>query len=325
MRRFLILACIALAVTVSSMAQPDPDHPQPEARVPANQRPAQAQQPQAQLFQRAMMLSNQQRTQMCLTPQGVFVLRSGVLAKLHPTTLEIQHDPVELFGPLPVRPAEENPAANLQLLNESIKRMLPAAMLAQGDDVLIVVGEQYFRVDAATLDVKVNTPLGNPFQPNQYEMMRLREASDPTLSVRDKTLYVAMVDKVVAVNIADGVVLARGQMPAKMQMPPMQQLMPLLRNMNMPRDQQPAVEAKPITLIGTLTHHDDHGGFWAVKIPENNEEYVLSGDRLTELSHILNVAGRRIRVTGMLTPPTTVQLNGKGVLEITQYQLLGSE
>jgi len=323
MRYLLMLAFIMLLSALPARAQPDPDHPQPE---PREQRQAQAQaQPLALAQNMLHALLPVQRTQLCLTPQGVFVLRNGVLARLNADTLATEKT-VELFGPLPERQvAAENQGIDRQWLAEAAKRLLPAAILVRENDVLAVVGEQYFRVDIATMEVKVNVALGNPFAPNPLlqDLMRMREnTSEPSLTLHDKMLYVALPDKVVSVKIADGEVLARGSLPAKMQAQPLALLppaAPMGRNQNNPRDIPINNAPKVVTLVGTLLRHTEQGGCWTVKTPEN-EEYALGGEKLAAITREPNVIGHRIRLTGNLTPdPRQFVI---GVVEITQFQLL---
>ena len=93
--------------------------------------------------------------------KSVFVLRKGVLAKFDAATHQ-QEGVLELFG----KPAEapknwlfDDNASAMAFRDERAKRLAPATMTASDADVQILVGDQYFRVDPATLTLTLTTPI----------------------------------------------------------------------------------------------------------------------------------------------------------------------
>ena len=83
---------------------------------------------------------------------GVYVLRCGALAKLDPRTLE-QLKVTELYGAVAPPAAPADPAELQATGIKRAQRLLPPAMLMQGNELLIVQGDDFFQVNMATLAV----------------------------------------------------------------------------------------------------------------------------------------------------------------------------
>ncbi len=164
----------------------------------------------------------QPSVEMTVTPNGVFVLKSGVLVK-YDTTLKQQGTSLELFGPLAVQPTVSNPPTDEERqrmrtwLLDAAPRMSPAAMLADGDELLIVVGNTLFRVNQKTLalDTKQAKLLGenNPLQNRPFAAMTAMMGSKPVLQLSEKTLFIILGSDLVAVNAETGDVLGNGVLP----------------------------------------------------------------------------------------------------------------
>ena len=93
--------------------------------------------------------------------KSVFVLRKGVLAKYNADT-HLQEGVLELFG----KPAEapkdwlfDDQESATAFRDERAKRLVPATMTVSDTDVQILVGDQYFRVDPATMKLTLTTPI----------------------------------------------------------------------------------------------------------------------------------------------------------------------
>ncbi|MHB9133942.1 MAG: hypothetical protein ACYDBB_22980 [Armatimonadota bacterium] len=156
------------------------------------------------------------------TPQGFFVLRKGVLAKFNIDTLAPEGQ-VNLFGALPAAPAADTEwSTRLHYASECVLRIVPASMQADGDDLLLLIGDQYIRVDANSLQVLVNRSLAPADQ-------RLRRADDwaraaaPVLQVNGKAVYTTnpvgpgrSLSQLRAVNRENGDPLALKELPAAM-------------------------------------------------------------------------------------------------------------
>ena len=307
-----LCALLLMLCAYCANAQPDPLHPQPD--VPDKKGGLAV----AQRVLNELLAA--QQTSMTLAPQGLFVLRNGILLKLDAKTLR-KLGTVDLFGAMPER-QPGNAEAERLYYTEMVRRLLPAAVVLNDTDLLAVVGEQYFRIDTASLTVKVNRPLGLPFA---LDAKHLRSwlvgvPPAPSLLVNEHTLYISQPDEVIACNIQDGAVQAHGPLPLEMQ--PLFQTLAKLPNGKQPKGQQALNDPQPMTVVGTLIQHEENGGFWVIK-NDNAEEYVLGGDELPLLTATKNIADRRVRVTGTYSQRADVVQYGRGYLEITKYQVLG--
>lgn len=320
MFRWFVALMVILLPAGLVFAQPDPERPQPEV-APAIPK---LQQIITQVMAQRM---TEQRTQILQTAKALFVLRGGVLAKYDATTLDMQ-TMVELFGPMPALPAGENGGAadKQRWLLEQAKRLMPAAMLQTGNDLLLVISEQFFRVDTATLKLKVKATLAPDGDLAQNIARRLLSTfAVPALELHDTTLYIAHGDQLLSVNINDGKILATGALPAQMQvgiLPGADPLARLLKRAKLGKLDPAAAQAAPTTAVGTMVKHAGDGEtFWTVKC-DNGDEYVLTGDKLPELLATPKIDGARVRVTGGLTRNEDVPQFGQGNLEVENYQVL---
>jgi len=301
----VIIILLGCACLLAGSAQPNPDAPQPDDPR------------QGVKLQEILKLAGPQMIiqppLMVTTPAAVFVVRQGVLAKYDARTLETQ-GMVELFGPPPAEENAENPLAKL----DWIRRLAPGAMLAEEQELLIVIGEQYFRVNRATLEVQVSASLfkAQALAPVERLMAVL---SPPVLAMQGETLYVTRGNQLLAVNRKDGVVRGVGALPNLQ--PVKAPAARAARGKAKPRGKNAGAPAREVVVIGTLLRHaDKDGDFWALKADEGGE-YLLSGDPLDRLLDDPKAAGARLRVTGLLTPPAPDDF-GKGELEIVKYEIL---
>jgi hypothetical protein len=252
---------------------------------------------------------------MATTPDGIFVVRGGVLAKYDPKTLDAR-GVIELFGPLP----EEN-KANAQVNLERMRRLMPGAMLCTAQELMIVIGEQFFRVDRVTLEAKVSVSLFQDQVLAPAERL-IAVAAPPVLSLEGNTLYVTRGSLLLAVNWQDGRVRAAGTLPdpfnGKLPAVGKKAAAPKVnKRVRAPGDPQP----RELTVVGTLLRHvGEDGAFWTLKAEEGGE-YLLSGATLEKLTAHKDIAGKRLRLTGLLTPPGKDDF-GMGELEIIQFAVL---
>jgi hypothetical protein len=215
MRPVLLLLAIA-SLAGMALAQPDPNAPQPP-QPPQPPNPGQQAAATAWLWGEVLRESTRLSALPGLllrTPEGLLVLRAGVLARVDPITLQ-PGATIELFGPLPAPEANAaDPQARQKQFLEVAKRLWPAAWVPQGPDLLVVIGDQYLRVEVATLVIKVNVSLAVKAElvPDRIGTM----GTPPTLLVAGTTLYLTRGTELLAINVADGKVLTRGTLPATM-------------------------------------------------------------------------------------------------------------
>jgi len=157
------------------------------------------------------------------TPNGIFVLSGGVLAKFDVATLK-PAGVVELFGPMPAPPVLSQPLTpqdqqTLQSYSrERSKRQAPAAVLSEGDVFLIVINGAFFRVNQKTMALEAKQ---EDLLPKDDDMLRFYGMQKPLLQLTGKTLFVLIGTNLVSVNAENGEIGGRAPMPESMylQMP----------------------------------------------------------------------------------------------------------
>ncbi len=298
--RLLTSGLVLIVLSGIALAQPDPTRPPDPVKAPAQQ----------QLAKALQLLLREQRTIVKAMPDGVLVLRNGVLAKLDPKTLH-PIGMLELFGPVADAPVNDKPTLEERMRRqlEQARRVLPAAIQLRDTEALIVIGEQFFRVDLAKMEMRVNASLVPAAMPLNFERVATL-LLQPVLDAEDDTLYVVRGNRVAALRVTDGKVLADGPLPAQMMMK---------FNVAPPAENDVAGAAVETTIVGILaTHADAAKGYWTIRDEQGND-YLLSGDMVAELTAKAK-AGVRARLHGWLS-----QLNptvGKGTLTVQTYQFL---
>lgn len=313
MKRSLFACAIVLALTAAAWAQPNPNEPQPAPRIKPNR--------QELMLGLLNRFGPEQRPLTALTPQGFFVLRCGVLAKYDAVSLK-PAGVIELFGPLAAPMNKTTPEEQQQMLIERGKRVLPAAMTVRGTDLLVVIGEQYFRIDAVGCTTKARgslTPAGAPDDMWAPERL-VKITNPPLLEVNGDVLLVLRDQQLVSVQVADGKVLGTATLPAVM-FPTPAALMgrgkerPLLQNDAATRPAPPPVQ---IVVVGKVVHYV---GFWGLKDDEG-AQYVLQGAEAERMLKTPQIEGMRVRITGLLSQATEEPQRGKGNLQVATFQLL---
>lgn len=154
-------------------------------------------------------------------PQGVYVLNKGVLARFDAATLQ-QKGVVELFGKLDDLPAELAEGQDQwSIITERGQRLLPAAMTLHGNDLIILSGDQFFRVDPVALEIKVNKSLAADAKRNIRNEDYLFTPA-PRLDFVGDILYHLNVSiannpiTITAIDSKDGAVLATHSLPAQL-------------------------------------------------------------------------------------------------------------
>ncbi len=174
-----------------------------------------------------MFGGGQQNTaQMEITANGIFVLDNGVLAKFDPTSLKQAGVSLELFGPLAERPTMSTPPTDAEQqamrtwMMDYMKRTSPPTMLAQGDELLIVMGNSYFRVNQLTMAIDATqATLITPSTEAQPQNPRPMMNSKPVLLLAGNMLYILLNGNLVKVNAETGAVLCSNALPKEMTPP----------------------------------------------------------------------------------------------------------
>ncbi len=162
-------------------------------------------------------------TQMVYSSHGLLVLRTGVLAKYNPQTLQ-EVQVFELFGPAPESPEDSTDRAGQQAyFAEMQRRMAPALMLTHEDSLLIIVGNGFARIDQETLKVEATADLTMPEEGEGTESGRDLSWAQPapTYLLVGQTIYLTRSNEVLALDVTEGKILGRTPLPEEMQSAPM--------------------------------------------------------------------------------------------------------
>lgn len=340
MKMWSLMMCVLLLAAVCVMAQPEP----PAGGDAGNQgRGGRNNNNNAQQWMNNLGngLVNQQVT-MKVLPQGLFVLRGGVLAKFDATNLQEQ-GVLELFGPAPAPIDMRNatPEERQRAMQDRTKRMQQAEVLPMGADLLVVIGEQFFRIKLADLTIKVQSELVVPDAPQPPAQGRQFGgfAMPTTLELKDNTLYVLRGADLLTVDVETGKVVATGKLPVQM-VPPQPQGNPGgMRDQNNQNNRngrnQPAAgaqrgaaaaprgefdEGARMVVVGTLEHQELEGGFWTLKTELG--VFVLEGAKLNELVKTPDATKKRVRVNGTYANHPGIAQFGKGYLTVEKFELL---
>ena len=153
------------------------------------------------------------------TPKGLFALRGGVLAKIDLTTMQTKQD-FPLFGAMPAAPAvDADQATRMQYYSEMQKRNAPAIMFATGDSLVVVIGDNFARLNQETFKVETTadlSPLTKAAETTGNGGFRMPEPAPGYLQVGN-TLYLMRSQEMLSISITDGKILARASLPKELQ------------------------------------------------------------------------------------------------------------
>lgn len=160
---------------------------------------------------------------------GVFVLTSGALYKLEADTLT-------QVGSLQLIEKQATQGKGSQTGNQQQAPPAGGAMIVAAGKVLVVIGDQFFSIDATSLEIVAKTTLPKPSdgqnvgsagtrsvkgkngqggQGSQGGQGNGQQGPPPpaTLELQGTTLYVAHGPQIIAVNIDDGTILGQATLP----------------------------------------------------------------------------------------------------------------
>ena len=262
------------------------------------------------------LMFDARRASIEVTPQGVFVLYGGVLAR-YDANLTAPSTTVALFGPMPEQPKLSTPPLpeEREALNawqqQRRQRQMAGALLIAGADLLIVYPDHYFRVNQQSLAIEKSTDLSGGTPSNQMSI------DPPKLKMAGNMLYLLRDGEMLAIDIANGEINGRSPLPEEMLPSPP----PLISSQG--ANPAGAGALPPAQLVGKITKHDDAGHtVWTITDVQG-KEFVLAGDQAEKLLTTPNVEGRQVRITGLLlsTVPGLPKY-AEGLLQIRDYELL---
>ncbi|MHB0938673.1 MAG: hypothetical protein ACYDCO_12110 [Armatimonadota bacterium] len=291
MHRYLLLILITLLLPSLLPAQPNP-----------NAGPGQPP-PPPPLGQVALMPGrfgfNPRAATAEMTPNGLFLLAEGVLARYSPD-LE-QCVTLQLLPPMPALPVaggDDRPAQQ-KWLTERALRSSPPAMLPSGELLYIVYAGNLFRVNQNTLKLE-KTALDPLPEPGGEFRQQLNLSTPPLLMMQGDTLYIIRQLDLIAVDLKAFAVLKRADLPKEMA--PAMPVMPGPAGLapggkGMPFGEGEA--ARAMTIVGALESRKvGEQTIYQLK-DEAGVQYQLAGEQIDRLAARGDLNGKRARVTGV--------------------------
>lgn len=235
--------CLLLALAMVAFAQPEIGNPvAPVGLVaPVPQPPVQRATP-----------PTSRESIIKVTPNGLFLLSRGILAKYDAKTLAPQG--VLKLIDMPAQPARAAgwiaPDAAAMEANRQWSAARQAAMaipvvLETPDDLLIVQGDRFFRVSQVLFAVEAKADLAE--KPAAGVVYYNNSAVAPLVTLADTTLYVVRNTTVWSVDTATGEVLGKADLPKEMQQQPGAPMInPRLLPMPQPVPQPVLMDGQPV-------------------------------------------------------------------------------
>jgi hypothetical protein len=216
----------------------------------------------------------------------------------------------------------------------------------EGEDLLLLIGDQFIRVEGETLEVKYHVAAASeqnlppdPFAQVIELMVKpelLRDPNGPLLYIfRSRLITVMNVEtgQMVAEKPVPGQFIARltnvlqqNEPVAKNPPPPAAEQNPVVKKLpvaSAPPAGQGATTLRAYTVVGTVMKHPDGGQtFWTLKT-DNGMEAILIGEQMVPLKKTPNIEGSRVRITGLFTAPTAdTPKFASGNLEVLACEVL---
>lgn len=314
MHRYLLLVLATLLLPSVLPAQPNPDAG-PEPPPPPIRRAD-------PIDMMGKFNPNQHVAMAEATPNGLFLLGEGVLARYSPD-LE-QCATLQLLPPLPPLPMEEgnDKQAMQKWFIERALRNAPPAMLPDGDMLYIVYSGTLFRVNQNTLKVE-KTMLEQQPQPGGDLRQMINVSVPPLLKLQQNTLYIIRQSDLFAVDLKTGVVLKRADLPKEMLPILPIPLGPVPDGMQQGGKQFGAGEAaRAITVVGMLGSRKVGERMAYLLKDDAGVLYLLAGEQMDRLVAQGDLNGKRARVTGM-REQRGVPAGVNSILRVQAIQLLG--
>jgi len=227
------------------------------------------------------------------TPDAIYLLRYGALAKLDPHTLDALKI-TELFGAIVNIEDEASKEAKTLASIDRAQRQLPPVLLVQGKELLVVSGDQLFRVNADTLAISKRIMLTQVADKDLTSRMnQLIAYGQPQVQLTKKGLLITRGKECLLVNLQDNSVHPL-LLPA-----PLTSALPFLR----PRPQVwkavPPEDGKTIQMNGVVWSEEKDGATtWTMYAPQYGGEFVLTGPNLGKISGNPNADGGTVMLQG---------------------------
>ncbi len=251
-----------------------------------------------------------------ITKQGIFVINNAQVVKYEKATLK-ELGKLDLLPPLPATPPKlaADRTAFMKYLSDQRLRPTSAQVVSFDKEMLVLYLGQYYRIDTEKMEIMAQAvvipqPAGIAFT-----------LPTATIIANEKTVLILTDNEVVSLDRETGKEIVRNKLPDGVAIV---RPAPVVINPNPGGGgyNPPVPAATIVTKVGTVINKADvEGGIWTIK-DDAGDEYILTGTKLEKLLGEDNIDGKKIRVTGPLTPPGGAHNYGKGSIEFTDYQIL---
>lgn len=266
--------------------------------------------------------TNNQGPVMEFTKAGLFVISNGNIVKYENATLK-ELGKLALLPPLPATPpdVQVDRTAFMKYFSDQAQRRTAPQVISTDTELLLYYMGQYFRIDTDKMEIKAQSVVVPP--PVAGGMVfQMNNLPTATMIANDKGVYFLTDTEIISIDKGTGKEILRSKIPAGIAIAP-----PAPRNGNQGGGgtggfTPPTPVKTTVTKIGTVINHADvEGGIWTIK-DDGLDEYVLTGTKLETLLAEDGIEGKKIRVTGIMTPAGGAHNFGKGSLEFTDYQII---
>jgi len=260
--------------------------------------------------------NNRQGAVLEITKLGLFVIGNAQVVKYEITTLK-ELGKVALLPPLPATPPNfaADRTAFIKYYTDRNLRQTSAQVISFDKEMLLLYVGQYYRIDTEKMEIKAQTVV----IPQPAGILTTMPTA--TMIANEKMVLILTDTEVISLDRDTGKELLRNKLPDGVAI-----VRPAPRVFNPPipgGGYNPPVPAPTtVTKVGTVVNHADvEGGIWTIK-DDAGDEYILTGIKLEKLLGEDGIDGKKIRVTGTLSPPGGAHNYGKGSIEFTDYQIL---
>jgi hypothetical protein len=156
------------------------------------------------------------------TPDSVYILQNGLLAKFDAKTLKLLSG-VRLMEPIPPAPTTDDPTDRIRYFQEVSRHLVPAALISHPRGLIVILSDELLRIDPQklTIDSRVQLVPAMNNQPRAPQFSDLFQPQRPPVyQISGDILYLMRSGEIVAVDLATGTISARTVLPAEMQAQP---------------------------------------------------------------------------------------------------------
>ncbi len=317
--RISIILCLVITLGIHALAAiTPPTNPGVKPAIPQNDA--------AGIVQAKVVTgtTNNQGTVMESTKAGLFVIINGNIVKYENATLE-ELGKLALLPALPATPPDVrvDRTAFMKYFSDQAQRRIAPQVISTDTELLLYYVGQYYRIDSDKMEIKAQSVVVKPPVAGGIIFQMNNAPPTATMIANDKAVYFLTDTEIISIDKETGKELLRSKIPVGIAVAPPVQWNPNPGGGPGAGGYTPPTPVKTtVTKIGTVINHADvEGGIWTIK-DDTLDEYILTGTKLETLLAEDGIEGKKIRVTGIMTPPGGAHNFGKGSIEFTDYQVI---